>query len=340
MISRVKLRIMQKLLLISFLLAITGCSDKSNPESLVVYTSRQPQLIEPLFEQYTKETGIKIVLLSGDAQQLLERINSEGETTAADLFITVDAGVLWQAAEKGILAQVDSELLDRRIPNYLRDPDNQWFGLSKRLRTIVVNDIGLIESPETYEDLSSEKWKNRLCLRTSQKVYNQSLIASLISNIGEDQAIKVVRGWVNNLSTKVFSSDTLALKAVQAGQCDATIVNSYYLGRLLVDDEGTNLNLVWANQGSTGVHVNISGGGLVRYSKKSEAAINLLEWLTSEWAQEKYAYLNLEYPVVQGTKIHPILESWGSFKEDDLNAKQLGALQRDAVLLARKTNYD
>ena len=226
MISRVKLRIMQKLLLISFLLAITGCSDKSNPESLVVYTSRQPQLIEPLFEQYTKETGIKIVLLSGDAQQLLERINSEGETTAADLFITVDAGVLWQAAEKGILAQVDSELLDRRIPNYLRDPDNQWFGLSKRLRTIVVNDIGLIESPETYEDLSSEKWKNRLCLRTSQKVYNQSLIASLISNIGEDQAIKVVRGWVNNLSTKVFSSDTLALKAVQAGQCDATIVNS------------------------------------------------------------------------------------------------------------------
>ena len=340
MISRVKLRIMQKLLLISFLLAITGCSDKSNPESLVVYTSRQPQLIEPLFEQYTKETGIKIVLLSGDAQQLLERINSEGETTAADLFITVDAGVLWQAAEKGILAQVDSELLDRRIPNYLRDPDNQWFGLSKRLRTIVVNDSGLIESPETYEDLSSEKWKNRLCLRTSQKVYNQSLIASLISNIGEDQAIKVVRGWVNNLSTKVFSSDTLALKAVQAGQCDATIVNSYYLGRLLVDDEGTNLNLVWANQGSTGVHVNISGGGLVRYSKKPEAAINLLEWLTSEWAQEKYAYLNLEYPVVQGTKIHPILESWGSFKEDDLNAKLLGALQRDAVLLARKTNYD
>jgi iron(III) transport system substrate-binding protein len=331
---------MQKLLLISFLLAITGCSDKSNPESLVVYTSRQPQLIEPLFEQYTKETGIKIVLLSGDAQQLLERINSEGETTAADLFITVDAGVLWQAAEKGILAQVDSELLDRRIPNYLRDPDNQWFGLSKRLRTIVVNDSGLIESPETYEDLSSEKWKNRLCLRTSQKVYNQSLIASLISNIGEDQAIKVVRGWVNNLSTKVFSSDTLALKAVQAGQCDATIVNSYYLGRLLVDDEGTNLKLVWANQGSTGVHVNISGGGLVRYSKKPEAAINLLEWLTSEWAQEKYAYLNLEYPVVQGTKIHPILESWGSFKEDDLNAKLLGALQRDAVLLARKTNYD
>ncbi|MGA1762640.1 MAG: extracellular solute-binding protein [Gammaproteobacteria bacterium] len=331
---------MQKLLLISFLLAISGCSDRSNPESLVVYTSRQPQLIEPLFEQYTKETGIKIVLLSGDAQQLLERINSEGETTAADLFITVDAGVLWQAAEKGILAQVDSELLDRRIPNYLRDPDNQWFGLSKRLRTIVVNDSGLIESPETYEDLSSEKWKNRLCLRTSQKVYNQSLIASLISNIGEDQAIKVVRGWVNNLSTKVFSSDTLALKAVQAGQCDATIVNSYYLGRLLVDGEGTNLNLVWANQGSTGVHVNISGGGLVRYSKKPEAAINLLEWLTSEWAQEKYAYLNLEYPVVQGTKIHPILESWGSFKEDDLNAKLLGALQRDAVLLARKTNYD
>lgn len=340
MISRLQFAIMKKSFLIYLLLAISACSNGSNPESLVVYTSRQPQLIEPLFEQYTKETGIKVVLLSGDAQQLLERINSEGETTSADLFITVDAGVLWQAAEQGILAKVDSQFLDSRIPNYLRDPDNQWFGLSKRLRTIVVSDVGLLESPQTYEDLSSEKWKNRLCLRTSQKVYNQSLIASLISNIGEDHATKVVGGWVNNLSTKVFSSDTLALKAVQAGQCDATIVNSYYLGRLFVDDEGTNLNLVWANQGSTGVHVNISGGGLVKYSKKPEAAIKLLEWLTSEWAQEKYAYLNLEYPVVQGTKIHPILESWGSFKEDDLNAKLLGALQKDAVLLARKTNYD
>ncbi len=322
------------------LAVISGCGISSSSEKLVVYTSRQPQLIEPLFEQYTKETGIEIVHLSGDAQQLLERIKTEGEDTAADLFITVDAGVLWQAAERGVLESVTSKTLQANIPPYLRDPDNQWFGLSKRLRTIVINNAAMQEAPKSYAELATNDWNSRLCLRTSQKVYNQSLIASFIANFGEQETLKVLNGWINNLATKVFSSDTLALKAVQAGQCDATIVNSYYLGRLVASGEAENLNLIWANQDSTGVHVNISGGGVVKYSKQKTEAIKLLEWLTSTWAQEQYANLNLEYPVVEGTVLHPVLESWGEFKEDNLNAKILGALQKEAVLLAREANYN
>lgn len=340
MVFRVQSSTMQKLLFIIVLAAISGCGTNSTTEKLVVYTSRQPQLIEPLFEQYTKETGIEIVHLSGDAQQLLERIKTEGEDTAADLFITVDAGVLWQAAERGVLESITSKTLQANIPAYLRDPDNQWFGLSKRLRTIVINNAAMQEAPKSYAELATNDWKSRLCLRTSQKVYNQSLIASFIANFGEKESLKVLNGWINNLATKVFSSDTLALKAVQAGQCDATIVNSYYLGRLVASGEAANLNLIWANQDSTGVHVNISGGGVVKYSKQKTEAIKLLEWLTSTWAQEQYANLNLEYPVVEGIVLHPVLESWGEFKEDNLNAKILGALQKEAVLLAREANYN
>ena len=322
-----------------FLAVISGCGTNLTTEKLVVYTSRQPQLIEPLFEQYTKETGIEIVHLSGDAQQLLERIKTEGEDTAADLFITVDAGVLWQAAERGVLESVTSKTLQSNIPAYLRDPDNQWFGLSKRLRTIVINDAAMENTPISYADLATDKWSSRLCLRTSQKVYNQSLVASLIANFGKEATSKVLNGWVHNLATKVFSSDTLALKAVQAGQCDATIVNSYYLGRLVASEQAENLNLIWANQDSTGVHINISGGGVVKHSKHKEEAIKLLEWLTSTWAQEQYANLNLEYPVAEGTQINPILESWGRFIEDKLNAKVLGELQQEAVLLTREAGY-
>ena len=166
-----------------------------------------------------------------------------------------------------------------------------------------------------------------------------SLIASFIANFGEQDTLKVLNGWINNLATKVFSSDTLALKAVQAGQCDATIVNSYYLGRLVASEQADNLNLIWANQDSTGVHVNVSGGGVIKYSRQKEEAIKLLEWLTSTWAQEKYANLNLEYPVAEGAPINPVMEAWGEFLEDKLNAKVLGELQQQAVLLAREANY-
>ena len=170
-------------------------------------------------DKYSEATGIDIVLLSGNAQQLLERIEVEGINSPADLFITVDAGVLWQASQANIFEPISSSILTNNIPKNFRDPEGKWFGLSKRIRAIVVNDKGNQAPPKSYHELAEKEWKNRLCLRTSAKVYNQSLIASMLFRLSEEETHKILSGWSNNLATKVFSSDTLALKAVQSGQC-------------------------------------------------------------------------------------------------------------------------
>ena len=279
---------MKKISLLLSLFIIFSCA--KDPNELTVYTSRQPQLIEPIVEQFTNETGIKVNLLSGNAQELMERIDIEGEDSSADIFMTVDAGVLWQAAERDILAKIDSEILNENIPAHLRDSKNEWFGLSKRARTIVFSSDQFKDNDfSTYEDLADPKWKGKLCLRTSKKVYNRSLIASMIDVYGFDKSKEVVSGWVSNLATEVFSNDTNALKAVSSGQCGVTIVNTYYLARLLDDPEYNNLSLFWANQSDRGVHVNISGAGVVKTSKNKKNAVLFLEYLSSNKAQDFYA---------------------------------------------------
>ena len=305
-----------------------------------VYTSRQPQLIEPIVEQFTNETGIKVNLLSGNAQELMERIDIEGEDSLADIFMTVDAGVLWQAAERDILAKIDSEILNENIPAHLRDSKNEWFGLSKRARTIVFSSDQFKDNDfSTYEDLADPKWKGKLCLRTSKKVYNRSLIASMIDAYGFDKSKEVVSGWISNLATEVFSNDTNALKAVSSGQCGVTIVNTYYLARLLDDPEYNNLSLFWANQSDRGVHVNISGAGVVKTSKNKKNAVLFLEYLSSNKAQDFYASANKEYPVLIGAKIDESIENWGSFSEHTINVSKLGSLQKEAVFLAQEVGY-
>ena len=296
---------MKKISLLLSLFIIFSCAKDSS--ELTVYTSRQPQLIEPIVEQFTNETGIKVNLLSGNAQELMERIDIEGEDSPADIFMTVDAGVLWQAAERDILAKIDSEILNENIPAHLRDSKNEWFGLSKRARTIVFSSDQFKDNDfSTYEDLADPKWKGKLCLRTSKKVYNRSLIASMIDAYGFDKSKEVVSGWISNLATEVFSNDTNALKAVSSGQCGVTIVNTYYLARLLDDPQYNNLRLFWANQNDRGVHVNISGAGIVKTSKNKESAILLLEYLSSEKAQNLYALANKEFPVLVGAKAHEL----------------------------------
>lgn len=329
---------MKKISLLLSLFIIFSCAKDSS--ELTVYTSRQPQLIEPIVEQFTKETGIKVNLLSGNAQELMERIDIEGEDSPADIFMTVDAGVLWQAAERDILAKIDSEILNENIPAHLRDSKNEWFGLSKRARTIVFSSDQFKDNDfSTYEDLADPKWKGKLCLRTSKKVYNRSLIASMIDVYGFDKSKEVVSGWVSNLATEVFSNDTNALKAVSSGQCGVTIVNTYYLARLLDDPEYNNLSLFWANQSDRGVHVNISGAGVVKTSKNKKNAVLLLEYLSSNKAQDFYASANKEYPVLIGAKVHESIKGWGEFKEDNINVSKLGSLQKDAVFLAQEVNY-
>ena len=309
-------------------------------DELTIYTSRQPQLIEPIVEKFSLETGIKVNFLSGNAQELMERIDVEGDNSPADIFMTVDAGVLWQAAERDIFSSTNSKILEENIPSYLRDSENKWFGLSKRARTIVYSNDQFNDNDfSTYEDLADPKWKGKLCLRTSKKVYNRSLMASMIDAYGFEKAKEVVTGWISNLATEVFSNDTNALKAVSSGQCGLTIVNTYYLARLLDDPQYDNLTLFWANQSDRGVHVNISGAGIVKTSKNKQAATLLLEYLSSEKAQDFYASANKEYPVLDGAMVHASIKDWGEFIEDNINVGILGSLQKEAVFLAQEVGY-
>ena len=330
---------MKKISICASLFILVSCAYEPADE-LTIYTSRQPQLIEPIVEKFSLETGIKVNFLSGNAQELMERIDVEGDSSPADIFMTVDAGVLWQAAERDIFSSTNSKILEENIPPYLRDPENKWFGLSKRARTIVYSNDQFNDNDfSTYEDLADPKWKGKLCLRTSKKVYNRSLMASMIDAYGFEKAKEVVRGWISNLATEVFSNDTNALKAVSSGQCGLTIVNTYYLARLLDDPQYDNLTLFWANQSDRGVHVNISGAGIVKTSKNKQAATILLEYLSSEKAQDFYASANKEYPVLDGAMVHASIKDWGEFIEDNINVGKLGSLQKEAVFLAQEVGY-
>ena len=330
---------MKKLTIILSIFILVSCSYQANDE-LTIYTSRQPQLLEPIIEDFFQDTGIKVNLLSGNAQELMERIDIEGKDSPVDIFMTVDAGVLWQATERKIFSETNSDILKKNIPEYLRDPSNQWFGFSKRARTIVYSSDKFSDNDfSSYEALSDPKWAGKLCLRTSKKVYNRSLMASMIDAYGYDEAKAVVLGWVSNLATEVFSNDTNALKAVSSGQCGVTIVNTYYLARLLDDPKYDNLSLFWANQGDRGVHVNISGAGVVKTSKNKANAVKLLEYLSSMKAQDFYASANKEYPVLASADIDDSIEGWGEFSEDNINVSKLGSLQKEAVFLAQEAGY-
>ncbi len=309
-------------------------------EEVVVYSARNEHLIKPLFDRYTAETGVEISYITDKEGPLLQRLNAEGKRTPADLLITVDAGNLWQAAETGVLAETDSAVLETNVPAGLRDPQGRWFGLSRRARTIVYSTerVGPGEL-STYEDLADPKWKGRLCLRTSKKVYNQSLVATLIARLGEEKAEQVVRGWVDNLAAPPFSNDTKAMEAVAAGLCDVTIVNTYYFGRLQKDQPDIGLALFWPNQDSSGVHINVSGAGITQYAKHPEAALRLLEWLSSVDAQGDFAGLNMEYPVNPAVAPDPTVAAWGTFKADELNVTEAGPLQSQAIMLMDRAGY-
>jgi iron(III) transport system substrate-binding protein len=324
----------------SMFLAVTAFAGEGAQQEVVVYTARNEQLIKPVFDAYTQATGIRIKFITDKEGPLLERLKAEGANTPADLLITVDAGNLWQAARQGLLRPVQSEVLTANIPDYLRDSHHQWFGLSVRARTIVYNTRKVKPSElSTYEDLGSPKWKKRLCLRTSKKVYNQSLVAMMIAELGEAKTEKIVRSWVENLATDVFPDDTKMMEAIAAGQCDVGIANTYYYGRLMEKNPDLSLALFWPNQQDRGVHVNISGAGVTRHAKHPEAAVKLLEWLSSEQAQNLFSDKNLEYPANLKIKPHPQVAAWGSFKQDLVNVSKAGELQTTAVKLMDRVGY-
>jgi iron(III) transport system substrate-binding protein len=307
---------------------------------VVVYSSRQEHLIKPLFDRFTAETGIEVQFQTGEEGPLLARLQAEGEGTFADVLYTVDAGNLWSAADRGLLAPVQSDVLDQNIPAHLRDPQGRWFGLSVRARTIVYS-TARVDPAElsTYEALADPKWQDRLCLRTSKKVYNMSLVATLIERLGEAETEAVVRGWVANLAAPVFSSDTLLIDAIAAGQCDVGLVNTYYLGQSLQQNPALPVALFWANQDSSGVHVNVSGAGVTAHAKNPQGALRLIEWLSTAEPQYMFSELNLEYPASPGVAPVALVQSWGEFKQDTLNVEAAGRLQAAAVKLMDRADY-
>ncbi len=325
-------------------IALAAAALPALAQEVVVYSARNEQLIKPLFDAYTRETGTSIRFITDKEGPLMARLKAEGKNTPADMLLTVDAGNLWQAAEEGLLRPVHSKALETAIPPHLRDPDNEWFGLSVRARTLVYNP-NRVKPGEltTYEDLAQPKWKNRLCLRTSKKVYNQSLVAMMIHAYGEDKTENIVRGWVANLATAPFPDDTKAMEAVAAGQCDVTLVNTYYFGRLMQKSPNLPLEIFWPNQNASGptagVHVNISGAGVTRHAHNPEGAQKLIEWLASEKAQNMFADVNMEYPVNPRVAPDKQVAAWGSFRQNLVNVKEAGRLQTKAVKLMDRAGY-
>ncbi|MBS3956333.1 MAG: extracellular solute-binding protein [Clostridiales bacterium] len=316
----------------------TAESPDEAPKFVNVYTSRHYG-VEPVFERFTEETGIEVRFTSGADALLRERLKAEGENTPADMYIAVDAGNLWLAAEDGLLESIDSQTLRDNIPEELRDADGRWFGLTQRVRTILYHpDRVTPEQLSTYEALADPMWNGRLFMRPSTHSYTQSLVSSLIAEHGPAGAEEIVRGWVANQPTYI-DSDTKILEALAAGEGDVAITNHYYLGRLLEENPDFPIRVFWANQDDRGAHVNISGAGITANAPNRDNALALLEWLSGT-GQEIFASSNHEFPANPEAEAHPIIQEFGPFKADPLNKGEFGRLQADAVKLLNTVGYE
>ncbi|RAP38871.1 Fe(3+) ABC transporter substrate-binding protein [Candidatus Marinamargulisbacteria bacterium SCGC AAA071-K20] len=327
------------LLLLSIFTVLSGCSNSSSPD-LVIYSARKEHLIKPLVEAYQKETGLTVHYFTDKAPVLLEKIKIEGKSCPADIYFTVDAGNLWHAKKQGVLRPTLSRTLSKRLPKHLQDEDNYWFAFSVRARTIVYNKHKVNPSElSTYEDLATKKWKGRLVLRTSKKVYNQSLVAMMIGENGTIKTKGVIKGWINNLAAPVYTSDTKAIQAIANGVGDVGIVNTYYLARLLKKDPSFPVTVFWPNQLTNGTHINISGAGVTRYSAHPKQAVKFLEWLVSKEAQTIFTQLNDEYPVAGDVKLSKEVAAWGKFKSNSASLENAGQFQRQSIRLMDKLGY-
>lgn len=323
-----------------FAAVLAAFAGQAMAEDVVVYSARAEQLVKPIIEAYKKESGVNVKLVSDKEGPLMERLRAEGRNSPADLLLTVDAGNLWQAANSGLLKPVKSPLLDANIPSYLRDPKNEWYGLSIRARTIFYNTQKVKPGQlSSYADLADTKWKGKLCLRTSKKVYNQSLVAMMLAEMGPVKTEKVVKGWVSNLATSEFPDDTKMLEAIAAGQCEVGIANTYYYGRLMEKSPKLPIGIFWADQAGKGTHVNVSGAGVVKYAKNEKGAVKFLEWLSSEKAQNMFADVNMEFPVNPKVKPDARVAAWGDFKHNYINVSNAGQRQAEAVKLMDRVGY-
>nr|WP_233191942.1 Fe(3+) ABC transporter substrate-binding protein [Sporosarcina sp. P34] len=320
--------------------------DEKTGGEVNVYTARHYDVDTVLYEDFTEKTGIKVNVIEAKAPELIERLKREGQNSPADLFITVDGGILNTAKEEGLLQSIESEEIDKAVPAELRDTDNEWIGLSTRARVIVYSkDRVKPEELSTYEDLATDKWKDKLLVRSSDSLYNQSLMASLIAIDGEDKAKEWAQGIVNNLAREPEGGDRDQARAIVAGVGDVAIMNSYYVGHMSVSDEAEDvkvfdqIGVFFPNQETTGTHINISGAGLIKHSKNKENAVKLIEYLTTVEAQEQFTAENFEFPVNKEAKLPDVMAEWGTFKPQEVDFADYGKYNPKAVELMNEVGW-
>ena len=333
-------------------LAFFSCKDKKDNTTkdsaeINLYTHRHYDADKVIFEDFTKKTGITVNVVKANADELIQKMESEGNQSPADLLITVDAGRLVRAKEKGLLQATNSKKLNETVPEHLKDKENYWFGLTKRARVIAYDKNKVSkEDLSTYEALTNEKWDNKILIRSSSNIYNQSLLASIIANDGIENAKNWALGVVNNFARTPKGNDRDQVKAVLAGEGELAIINTYYIGKLLNSedqnevDAGKAVSLFFPNQEDRGTHINVSGIGVAKYSPNKENAIKFIEYLVSKDVQEKFAEANYEYPVNPNAASSELLKSWGDFKEDKLSLSKLGENNKKAVIIFDEVEWD
>ena len=312
-----------------------------------IYSHRQPFLINPFLEEFTKKTGIKTNVVYA-TKGLAQRLRAEGKNSPADVILTVDIGRLYIYEDMDLLAKITSQILDQNIPAHLKSDRNTWFGLSKRSRIIATSKERIKENEILrIEDLADPKWKGKICSRPGSHVYNRALMASIIAEYGVEKAEKWALGLVSNLARRPQGNDRAQVKGIYEGLCDIAIINNYYFGKLKYSEDpiqrewAKSMRLTFPNQGEgdRGAHINISGGGVAKYSKNKEAAIKLLEFLSSMDAQKMYSEINFEYPVNSKIKPSGELMSWGDFREDKISIEKIALLSMDAQKIIDRVGW-
>ena len=331
------------------LVFLTKTNEEVQNEEVNIYTSRHYDADNLLYEQFTKKTGIKVNIISGKGSALIERLKAEGINSPGDVFFTVDAGNLANFQKQGFLQSIQSEIIKQSVPVELRGENDEWVAVAKRARVIFYNPE-LVSEGEikdiNYEDLASDVWKNGIAIRSSSNMYNQSLVSSLISNLGIDETEKWAKGLVSNFARKPQGNDRSQIMAVANKEASIAIANTYYIGIMLSGKGGKEqlnaaqkVKIAFPNQNNRGAHINVSGGGILKHSPNRENAEKFLEFLLSEEAQVHIVNNTFEYPVLESVKPHPIIESFGDFKMDKTSIADFGKYNPEAVKLMDRVSW-
>lgn len=331
------------------LVFLTNTNEEVQNEEVNIYTSRHYDADNLLYEQFTKKTGIKVNIISGKGSALIERLKAEGINSPGDVFFTVDAGNLANFQKQGFLQSIQSEIIKQSVPAELRGENDEWVAVAKRARVIFYNPE-LVSEGEikdiNYEDLASDVWKNGVAIRSSSNMYNQSLVSSLISNLGIDETEKWAKGLVSNFARKPQGNDRSQIMAVANKEASIAIANTYYIGIMLSGKGGKEqlnaaqkVKIAFPNQNNRGAHINVSGGGVLKHSPNRENAEKFLEFLLSEEAQVHIVNNTFEYPVLESVKPHPIIESFGDFKMDKTSIADFGKYNPEAVKLMDRVSW-